>query len=404
MARSRTTLAGTRVVVSSLPFVLAIALAGTACGAGESPRSIQVERVDSAGIEVVTSPATDFELQLDTRRLFTLGGKEEGPESFYFLPATAVGSDDEGRIYVLDFNAARVVVFGPEGELIRTLGRDGGGPGEFQAPNGLSVTPEGVISVFDFGKGGLVRFDADGTVLPEISFQEFPASTGHRHFAVVDDGIVVSTMAASRDHEQRTHQLRLHGAGETATLAELLPVERKLVISERCGGGIRRPPVFSPDLIWDARGGRVVTNAEPGYSVLVYEAGRASHIVRRPLPTRAATGELALAELGDGLTIDFGRGPCNITARELLDGQGYAATIPLILDLRLAPDGTLWTERRDDDPVAPPRIDLFDPSGAYLGTLPRGTPFPVLLLPDGKFAIVEKDEFDVARLVVMKVE
>src|SRR5690606_35399935 len=36
-----------------------LALAATACGAGESPRPIEVERTDSAGVEVVTSSAED---------------------------------------------------------------------------------------------------------------------------------------------------------------------------------------------------------------------------------------------------------------------------------------------------------------------------------------------------------
>jgi hypothetical protein len=388
-----------------------------ACGAGESTSGIHIERADSAGIEIVTSPGEDHELALSLRRLFTLGGKEEGPESFYFLTTGTVGSDRDGRIYVLDINAYRVVVFGPDGELIQILGREGGGPGEFQSPNGLAVTPEGVVSIFDFGKGGLVRFAADGTVLPEIPFLEFPTWSSQRHFAAVGSGYTVSSIAASPSAEQRTHQLRVIDEGEVATRTELAPAERarvlvertpartSRVLVERCGGGINREPVFSQDIIWDALGDRVAVNAEPAYSIAVADDARhTTRIVRRSLEPLPATRELALAEMGEGFTMNFGRGLCTITARELVDGLGFADIVPIILNLRLAPDGKLLVERRAADGAAPTRIDLFDPTGAYLGTLPPGTPLPTVLLPNGRMAVVEKDEDDVARLVIMQVD
>lgn len=400
-----------------------LALAATACGAGESPRPIEVERTDSAGVEVVTSSAEDHEFGLSLRRLFTLGGEEEGPESFYFLQTGLIDSDREGRIYVLDMSAARVVVLSPDGELIQTMGREGGGPGEFMDPNGIAVSPEGVVSVFNFGKGGLVRFAADGTVLPERSFQESPTWSRQRHFAALGGGIAVSTIAASPGSEERTHQLRLvmaagaageagalAGEGNPAAAAAITIVERTQasrgrVLSERCGGGIQREQIFSQDLIWDALGDWVAISAEPSYSIAVADVvRRATRIIRRPLAPVPATRELALAEVDEGFTMNFGRGPCTITARELVDGLGFADVVPPILNLRLAPDGELWVERRAAEDPTSSRIDIFDPTGAYLGTLPDGTPFPVLLLPNSRMAVVEKDEFDVARLVVMEVE
>lgn len=384
-------------------FVLAI----TGCGAGERTGGVHVERTDSAGIEIVTTEGADRTLELSLERLFTLGGEEEGPESFYFLPVGAVGSDGEGRIYVLDLTDRRVVVFGPAGGVIRTMGGEGGGPGEFAEPNGIAVSAEGEVSVFDFGKGGLVRFAGDGTVLPEQPLQEFPTWSEQRHFDVVGSGYAVSSIADSPGAGDRTHQLRVIDAGGSAavSLAELEPVRPRRVLSERCGGGISRAPIFSSDIIWDARGDRVALNAEPGYSIAVTdETGRITRIVRRPLTSPAATRDLALAEVDEGFTIDFGRGPCTITAQELVEGLGFADAVPLVRNVRLASDGGLWVERRAGDDVTRSRIDVFDPAGEYVGTLPSGTPFPVLLLPDDRVAVVEKDEFDVERLVVMRVE
>jgi hypothetical protein len=81
-------------------------------------------------------------------------------------------------------------------------------------------------------------------------------------------------------------------------------------------------------------------------------------------------------------------------------------TTPAIRDIRLAEDGTLWVERFEPGTPAAGRsgtIDVFDASGAYLGSLPGGTRFPILLLPDDRVALAEKDALDVERLVVMQV-
>jgi hypothetical protein len=386
---------------AAVALTASLGLAITACGAGEPSRQIDVARTDSAGIEIVTSPGEDVALDWNARRLFTLGGRDEGPESFYFLAPGTADTDREGRIYVLDINASRVAVFGANGELIRLMGGAGGGPGEFQDPNGIAVSPEGVASVFTFGKGGFVRFDADGTILPELSFREFPTWSKQRHFAVSGDGYAVSANAPSPAADRRTHQLRLVAEGRVQTLAELEPVASGSVRVERCGGGINRAPIFAPDLVWDARGDRIAVNVEPEYMVTIVEQGRPVRSIRRAIAATPATRDLALAEVGKGLTMNFGHGPCQISPRELVDGLGFAEIVPVILNVRLAPDGALWVERRADGGAGPSRIDTFDPTGAYLGTLPEGTPFPLLVLPGGRVAVVEKDEFDVDRLVIM---
>jgi hypothetical protein len=382
----------------------ALGLAASACGAGEAPRRIVVERTDSAGVEIVTSPGEDLELAWNARPLFTLGGKEEGPESFYSIAPGTVDVDRDGRLYLLDLNAARVTVFDTTGELLRLQGGEGGGPGESLSPNGIAVSPEGEVSVFDFGKGGLVRFAADGTVLPELPFREFPTWSKQRHFAVAGSGYAVSANAISPLAERRTHQLRRLVEDTVTTLAELEPVELRQLLVDRCGGGIRRAPIFAPDLIWDAQAERIAANSEPGYTVTIFEHGRPLSSIRRAIEPSPATRALAFTEVAEGLAMTFGHGPCNITPQELVDGLGFAEIVPIILNVRLAHDGTLWVERRADGGAAGSRIDLFDPTGAYLGTLPPDTPFPVLLMPGGRMAVIEKDEFDVARLVIMVAE
>ena len=47
--------------------------------------------------------------------------------------------------------------------------------------------------------------------------------------------------------------------------------------------------------------------------------------------------------------------------------------------------------------------DVFDASGEYIGTLEGQHPFPVAFLPNGDLLAVEKDEWDVERVVRYKI-
>ena len=143
---------------------LGLGSAGLFGCAGDSDASA-VQRTDSAGVEIVLSGSTDRVLEWQFRRLFELGGADDGPESFYRVAPLLVGADSAGNLYVLDSPNARVVVFDAEGRFLRSMGSRGGGPGEFRSPATISVSSDGEVAVFDYAKGDLVRFAADGTVL-----------------------------------------------------------------------------------------------------------------------------------------------------------------------------------------------------------------------------------------------
>jgi len=87
----------------------------------------------------------------------------------------------------------------------------------------------------------------------------------------------------------------------------------------------------------------------------------------------------------------------------MVDERGYAETIPMIGTVFLSPTGELWVQRFSTDPDGIGRIDVFDPGGAYIGTLARDSISPVVLLPDDHVGVVEKDESDIERLVVLAI-
>ena len=64
-------------------------------------------------------------------------GEAEGRDEYVFSRVRDVEVDETGRIYALDSKEANVKVFDWDGNYIRTIGRKGQGPGEFQSPNDI---------------------------------------------------------------------------------------------------------------------------------------------------------------------------------------------------------------------------------------------------------------------------
>ena len=73
--------------------------------------------------------------------------------------------DDEGRIYVLDRQANELRIFAPDGTHVRTVGRSGGGPGEFINANGLVWGSPDTLVVVDQRGGRYTLLGRDGAYL-----------------------------------------------------------------------------------------------------------------------------------------------------------------------------------------------------------------------------------------------
>ncbi len=371
-----------------------------ACGGGGGGGA-PATRTDSAGVEIVTSGPKDVLLDWRLEPRFTLGGADEGPQAFYSLWHAAVGADSAGRVYVLDSEAARVVVFGPDGSYLRAMGQQGGGPGEMKNGYRLDVMPDGTVSVFDWGKMSLVRWDAAGVVLPELRMPP-PVTSGTRMMAMFVEGYYITVPGTDAAGDRLDRLVRVVKE-DTTLVAEAVQPDNGAHMFESCHVGINMPPLFTATVRWDYRADALAVAVGAAYAVDVYRDQTRVRSIRRAIPPVQATDALAMAEVGKGMTISFpGRGRCTVPPEEVAAARGHADVVPNIRDLALTPDGSLWVRRWVSGADTPP-IDVFDATGAYVGTLPDGTPFPVLFLPDGGVGIVSTDKNDVQRLVIESV-
>ncbi len=82
----------------------------------------------------------------------TIGDVDTDDERLAFHYPSDVAVDKAGNIHVLDTGNARIQKFGPDGAYLATIGRKGQGPGEFILPSGLDLDKDGNLIVGDTGQ------------------------------------------------------------------------------------------------------------------------------------------------------------------------------------------------------------------------------------------------------------
>jgi sugar lactone lactonase YvrE len=94
----------------------------------------------------------------------------DGPDTFNRPTDVAIAAN--GDIFVTDGHGgdsnARIVKFSKDGKFIKTWGKKGSAPGEFDEPHSIAIDSQGRIFVADRGKNLRIQiFDAEGNYLAE---------------------------------------------------------------------------------------------------------------------------------------------------------------------------------------------------------------------------------------------
>lgn len=95
-----------------------------------------------------------------------IGGEAGGDYVFASISSIAVSGD--GTIFVLDQKDKNIKTFDSEGKLLRTIGKTGEGPGEFQGPSSIHWTARNELAVVDTMRR-ILFFKAGGEHLRDLS-------------------------------------------------------------------------------------------------------------------------------------------------------------------------------------------------------------------------------------------
>ena len=100
----------------------------------------------------------------DGEEIKTIGREGGGEGEFTYL--TDVGFDKAGNMYVSEHGRMdRIQKFDSEGRFVMLWGATGEAPGEFQRPQSIVVNDEGLVCVADAANHRIQKFTADGKLI-----------------------------------------------------------------------------------------------------------------------------------------------------------------------------------------------------------------------------------------------
>ena len=360
-------------------------------------------------------PARDRPIQVALREEYSVGGIDAPPWA-QFGAVAEVAFDSLGRLFVLDPTNHRVVVIDSDGRLIRTLGREGSGPGEFVVPRTMAVFADGSVTVHDAIRRTFASFDPAGELRHDNR-----ASLDHglpgRIFPLPDGSIAATTQMFYVDG-------RLH----VRTSSGMSPTTRgRVLLFSADGRRVNRiadvhiaqvPMAFQPELyVAVARDGSIVFADSSAYAVHVIRDGR-SVVIRRPLAPRAVTDQDRRDERARRLAMIEGPGAqatgasLNSTPdpraalereRERIERMRFAPEVPVIAGIGVDWAGQIWVQRTGSRAGAAGPIDIITPAGGYVGTIGEGTSLPSAFGPGGRFAVVHTDDLGVQHIRIGRV-
>ena len=119
----------------------------------------------ASGQEVVESRAPrDPDLRLADEPLVRIG-IVDGPLEYIFGDVTGAVRLEDGSIVAADEQSHNLRRYAADGRHLRTIGRQGDGPGEYQGLRLLRNCPGAAITVFDWALDRITELDPDGNVV-----------------------------------------------------------------------------------------------------------------------------------------------------------------------------------------------------------------------------------------------
>jgi hypothetical protein len=109
---------------------------------------------------VIDSKPSCARCTIELVKLFTLGGPDD-TVTYHPRYGLLAKADSRGNVYVGPLGNDRIAVYNSTGKLLRTLGRTGKGPGEFDFLLYLDVGPHDTLYAFDYGGGRANVFSPD---------------------------------------------------------------------------------------------------------------------------------------------------------------------------------------------------------------------------------------------------
>lgn len=404
--------------------VTATSLGGIACGSNASPPgpSVEVETIgDTTIVRTLSGSVWGAEATLVPEVSI---GELEGPDEYLFGRIWSLAVDDDRNVYVFDEQAQHVRIFDAAGTYVRTLGRRGEGPGEFNRAEAVAVFPDGRLAVRDPGNMRVQVFDPD---TGETDEWEYNSGNHYRAGAPLYTDVRGRTFLLTTDQSGEDIVIVLAADGtHMDTLPEpSMDYEQFTVraehVTEESSSSVTAPVPFTHGFFRAVHpSGHFLTGLSSDYSIDLGRDDGVLRIERNYAPVPVSDGERAHERESLVRMIRFS------VPDWTWDGSRIPDLKPVFRELLVGRDGRIWVrlstegqrvENEDYDPENPfsypvtwrtsIRYDVFESDGTYLGVVVPPDEFsasPEPVFDRDHVWAVTRDELGVERVVRYRIE
>lgn len=391
--------------------VLLVASASLGGCGPEDERVPSQSRQDSAGVELVIHYLIDGEASIwDVQATpYAVIGTADGDSSVLFRVVGAVILDN-GSVAIANGGTQELKLFGNNGDLMRTVGGRGQGPGEFERLSGFGRYRGDSLWVYDDGLRRLSLFDNVGTFGRSRTVQLFKGSVAWQTAAgAFGDGsmafyaLVTDDPAGQVQHglyrvTNQVYRSPLHD-DSLALLGRFLGDEGFMVQAPQGFTATIGLSPFGRTTKYAARGRHLYVFSNDSYKMDVVD--RDSGLVRsvrweRPLQSVSPTDERTNRERW---ITAYGNEDDHEVRRAISPQLTYPPVMPAYDHVIITAEGGIWIEDYRWPPTAASMWTVFDDLGTVVARVrvPGGV---VLDVSGNRVATLTLDSLDVERVSV----
>ena len=363
-----------------------LALTAACGGADADVPDVQTAVRDSAGITIVENSGAGWLPEHGWRVVpepeVDIGVLEGAPEYQLFRVRGATRLSD-GRIVVANGGTKEIRFYSADGEHLRTVGRQGEGPGEFEELSGPWRMAGDSIVAFDWRGLRLSIFAPEGEFVRSERLETaegvmFPSPLGvtTSRTVLASVGQVFMSGEAQTGVSRDSGSILVYGLdGALQDTLGVFPGSEAYVKSEGRSMSVRSL-AFGRSFQTELQGDRLYAGATDRYEVGVWRTdGTLERLIRRAHTPVAVTPEHVGAYKEEQLAaLEDAPESRLASTRAILEEMPYPQTFPAFRTLEVDEEGNLWV--REYDPPGDERSlwTVFDPEGAMLGQveLPEG--------------------------------
>lgn len=345
-------------------------------------------------------------------------GQLDGPPEYQFATIEGLAVDSAGGIYVFD-NGSRVLrYYDADGKYVRTLGREGQGPGEYgDAVLGMAVRhSDGRLLVDDARNARMNIYNPDGSFAEQWPIKSGLFTTDAMTLDTADN-VYIKIIAGKIEQDKPWPIALMHMDADGQVLDTIRP---PVLADEPTGSGGR----FLPSKMWTwSPLSYFVAGVSKTYSFeLALPNGKVTRIERSVEPVAVTPGEKSEYEAVNAWIKKY-------------QGRFMTAELPGIPDVKAAykrllvgEEGRIWVPRYmpavKGEPVQPsipsgipgadeypaiswhePNVmDVFRPDGTYLGAVRLPPHFNAMVIRGDLIWGVRRDDMDIPYVVRLRVQ